>query len=304
MNHLPFDKPGRFFRGNLHTHTTKSDGRLSAADVCAYYRDAGYSFVALTDHFMERFRYPITDDAGLHAADFITLTGAELHAGTTIASGIWHILSVGIPADFAPNLPDETGPQIAARALETGAYVACAHPAWYNLTEADVRSLGPVDAIEIYNGISADHNDRADSCYMLDVMLAQGFRYFACATDDSHFHEKHADVLRGWVQVRAETLTREAILAALKAGHYYSSTGPEIYDVEFKGKTRVVVRCSPAADVFVTGIGPLSRVARGAGLRAVEIALDNFDSPYCRVTVRDARGGHAWTNPIWFDQRA
>ena len=27
--------------------------------------------------------------------------------------------------------------------------------------------------------------------------------------------------------------------------------------------------------------------------------LKDFDSPCCRVTVRDARGGRAWSNPIW-----
>ncbi len=300
MPALPFALPGRFYRGNLHTHSTRSDGRQTVAAVCAYYRDAGYGFVALTDHFMAQYGYPITDDASLHSDDFITLPGAELHAGQTLVSGIWHILAVGLPADFAPNLADETGPQIAARALAAGAYVACVHPAWYNLTEADVVSLGPVHAIEIYNGISADHNDRADSCSMLDIMLAQGRRYLACATDDAHFHEKHADVLRGWVQVRAEALTREAILNALKAGHYYSSTGPEIYDVQLT-RGHVIVRCSPATDIFVTGIGALARVARGAGLRSAEIALNNFDSPYCRITVRDRHGERAWTNPIWFD---
>ena len=301
MRNLPFDQPGRFYRGNLHTHTTRSDGRLPPAEVCAYYRAVGYDFVALTDHFMERYHYPLTDDASLEADDFITLVGAELHAGETIASGIWHILAVGLPPDFKPNLPDETGPQIAARARAAGAYVAAAHPAWYNLSEADVLALGAVDAIETYNGISADHNDRPDSWYMLDVLLAQGHRYFACATDDAHFHERHSDVVRGWVQVKSESLTRAAVLAALKAGHYYSSTGPQIHDVRIVPGRRAYVRCSPASDIFVTGTGALSRMSRGSGLRSVEIGLEGFDSPYCRVTVRDAHGGRAWTNPIWFD---
>ncbi|HVU14003.1 MAG TPA: hypothetical protein VHD90_22145, partial [Phototrophicaceae bacterium] len=61
MNSLPFDKPGRFYRGNLHTHSTRSDGRLSPELVCRFYREAGYDFLAITDHFMERYGYPITD---------------------------------------------------------------------------------------------------------------------------------------------------------------------------------------------------------------------------------------------------
>jgi len=29
MHKQPFDKPGQWFRGNLHTHSTRSDGRLT-----------------------------------------------------------------------------------------------------------------------------------------------------------------------------------------------------------------------------------------------------------------------------------
>ena len=42
------DKP--FYRGNTHCHTTRSDGRRSPEEVIALYREAGYDFLALTDH--------------------------------------------------------------------------------------------------------------------------------------------------------------------------------------------------------------------------------------------------------------
>lgn len=301
MHNLPFDKPGKFWRGNLHTHSTRSDGTQPPQEVCRYYRALGHHFVALTDHFMPRYNYPITDDASLHTDDFITLTGAELHAGAIITGDMWHILAVGLPADFAPNLDGEDGPAITRRALDTGAYVAVAHPAWYNLTEADVLSLGQdVHAIEIYNGISADANDRADSVYMLDVMLAQGYRYNACATDDAHFHLRYRDVGLGWVQVRSETLTRAGILDALKAGHYYSSTGPQIHDIQVYPGDKIIVRCSPATAVHVVGKGASAKQTFGTNLREAELSLRGFTSPYCRITVRDASGKRAWSNPIWF----
>lgn len=300
MHNLPFDKPGRFWRGNLHTHTDRSDGTLPAEAVCDYYRDNGYHFIALTDHFMERFGYPLTDAPSRRSEAFLPIVGAELHAGNTTASGLWHILAVGLPSDFPGNLADEDGPAIAARALAAGAFVAAAHPAWYNLCEADVISLGLVHAIEIFNGISIDHNDRADSWYMLDTLLAQGYRYLACATDDAHFHPRHADVMRGWVQVKAEELTRDAIVTALKAGHFYSSTGPQILNIE-ASRERVVVECSPVNSIFVTGKGWLARQQHGNGLRRAEFELGDFGD-YCRVTVRDSSGGRAWSNPIWFDE--
>ena len=38
------------FRGDLHTHTTRSDGAETPATVCANYRKKGYDFIAITDH--------------------------------------------------------------------------------------------------------------------------------------------------------------------------------------------------------------------------------------------------------------
>ncbi|MFN8565692.1 MAG: hypothetical protein U0703_29595 [Anaerolineae bacterium] len=126
MNNLPFSKPGRFYRGNLHTHSTRSEGRLPPDAVFRFYRDMGYDFLALTDHFMEQYRYPITDTTPYRTDDFTTILGAELHAPQTLTDELWHILAVGLPHDFAPNLPGETGPLLAARALEAGAFVAAA----------------------------------------------------------------------------------------------------------------------------------------------------------------------------------
>jgi hypothetical protein len=301
MRNLPFDKPGRFWRGNLHTHSTASDGTLTPEQVCRYYREAGYDFLAITDHFMQNYGFTITDTCHYQRDDFVTLLGAELHTGVTELGLLWHILAVGLPLNFPPNLPDETGPEIAARALESGAFVAAAHPEWYGLTENDVLSLGAVDAIEVFNATSVDHNDKPAGWYMLDVLLMRGKRYFACATDDAHFKNRN-DSLRGWVMVKSEVLLPEAILVALKAGQYYSSTGPQIFDVQVVPHEKVIVRCSPANAVFVTGHGSLSGKTLGSGILETEISIKHFtDSPFCRVTVRDEFGGRAWTNPIWFE---
>ena len=56
-----FTAPGRFWRGNLHTHSTRSDGVLEPEEVCRRYRAEGYDFLALTDHFVGRYGYPIVD---------------------------------------------------------------------------------------------------------------------------------------------------------------------------------------------------------------------------------------------------
>lgn len=300
MDTLPFNKPGQFYKGNLHTHSTQSDGKLTPEQVCAVYRQGGYDFLSITDHFLAAYNFPLTDTRMHDTADFITLPGAELHAGRTELGHLWHILAVGLPFDFAPPTAEETGPQIAMRAMTAGAYVAVAHPYWYILTEGDVLSLGPVHAIEVINGTSHDHNDKIDSWYMMDLMTARGHRYTACATDDAHFNPARGDVFLGWVQVKSEALTTEAILTALKAGHYYSSTGPEIYDVQVFPGEKVVVHCSPAERIFITGHGWTAVHAYGNGLMHAELNIEKFESPYGRITVRDAQGRRAWSNPFWF----
>lgn len=300
MIDLPFDKPGRFWRGNIHSHSSMSDGLLSPEAVCRVYRDAGYNFVAVTDHFSAEYDFPITDTRSFWSEEFITLIGAELHAGATSFGEQWHILAVGLPLTFEQNQPAESAPYLAGRALAAGAYVAVAHPHWYNLTEVDICSLGPVHAVETYNGTAIDDSDRAEGWYILDNLLAQGSRYLACTTDDAHFLPERADALRAWVWVKSETLRPEAILTALKSGHYYSSTGPQIHDLQIKPGNKLVVRCSPSDRVFVTGRGANFVSAYGVNMVEAEVSLKKFNSPYCRVTVRDAQGRKAWSNPIWF----
>jgi len=301
MQNLPFTQPGRFWKGNLHTHSTASDGRLSAEAVCRRYREAGYRFIAMTDHFMQKYNFPLTHTHAYRTDDFTTLLGAELHTGRPELGDTWHILAVGLPPDFAPTAPDEAPMQLAQRALATGAYVALAHPAWYALTERDVAALGKVDAVEIINGTAIDHNDRADSWHMADILLGRGERYLVCATDDFHGKPDRHDFARGWVQVKSEGLDPASLLTALKAGHYYSSSGPEIYDIQVTPGEKVTVHCSPAERVFVTGIGSRSVAVGGHISTEFELSLEKFVSPYARITVRDRHGGRAWSNPIWFD---
>lgn len=128
MHNLPFDKPGKFFKGNLHTHSTRSDGLLTPEAVCRVYREAGYNFLAVTDHFSGEYYYPITDTKPYRDDNFTTILGAELHAPATELGDDWHILAVGLPADFARTQPGESGAGLAGRALASGAFVAAAHP--------------------------------------------------------------------------------------------------------------------------------------------------------------------------------
>jgi hypothetical protein len=255
VKNLPFDKPGRFYKGNLHAHSSNSDGPRRPEVLARLYREAGYDFLAITDHFRQRYGFPITDTRPYRSEGFITLLGAELHAPATALGEDWHILAVGLPFDFPPRGPSESGSGLARRAMETGAFVGIAHPAWYGLTPADAESLeGAAHAVEVYNHSASEDNDRSDGWYLADALLAEGCRIGAYTADDAHLREGAWDAFGGWVQVRSESLEPEAILSALKAGRYYSSQGPEIQAVEV-GKRSLMVACSPARAVFLGGRG-------------------------------------------------
>ncbi|MFD5766374.1 CehA/McbA family metallohydrolase [Streptomyces sp. NPDC127049] len=296
MEDLPFNRPGRFWRGNLHTHSDQSDGALPPEEVCRVYRDAGYDFLAVTDHFKAAYGFPLTDTRPFRTPGFTTLLGAELHAPRTEFSPEWHVLAVGLPLGFAPPGPSETARRLARRARAAGAFIGMAHPAASLLTEADAESLDAAHAVEVHNALSA-REGRGDSWHLTDVLLNRGRRLSAYAADDAHFQPQDPPGCAAWVQVRAASLDPEALLAALKAGHYYASTGLELRDIRLR-RGVLSVRCSPARKVMVTGGVPGVLLVEGEGLTECALPVGMFGGGYCRVTVEDARGGCAWSNPI------
>ena len=296
MENLPFGRPGRFYRGNLHTHTTNSDGRLAVDEVIRTYARNGYDFVAITD----RYQFPVTDTRALRTPEFTTLIGAELHTPALANGEPWHIVAVGLPFDFAPTAPSETGPELAARAVAAGAFVGIAHPAWYGVTLEDARGIEAAHAVEVYNETCAMLNDRGESWYVLDTLLAEGRRLTAYGADDAHFREEKPDAFGAWVWVRAEALEPEALLDALKAGHFYTSQGPRLHDIRIDGEG-IEIECSPVIGMHVVGARAASYHAHGRGLTHCRFPLDHFQGSYCRVTVVDAAGKRAWSNPIWLD---
>jgi histidinol phosphatase-like PHP family hydrolase len=298
VHDLPFDRPGRFWRGNLHTHSDRSDGALPPDQVIRLYREAGYDFVSITDHFRAEYSFPLTDTRALRTSTFTTLLGAELHAPRTEFSSEWHIITAGLPFGFTPPGPGESGPELARRARAAGAFIGMAHPAASLLTLSDAESLDAAHAVEVYNALAAQE-DRGDSWYLCDLLLGRGRRLGVYAADDAHFQPADPPGCAAWVQVRTESLDPAALLTALKAGHYYSSTGPEIHHVRIHDGM-ITVRCSPASRILVTGSVPGKQVEAGIALTECSLPLDMFrPSAYIRVTVIDVVGQRAWSNPIW-----
>ncbi len=174
-------------KGNLHAHTTFSDGRHPIEEVVARYRDLGYDFLAITDHDDR-----IQDDYWLR-----------------IPPGDDRMLILpGVELDYRPLLQHVgkvTGDQETLYILN--------HPARYALTvEQIVRRIRgisrdglPIQAVEITDtGIYQPQYD-VDAIVLPKV-----------ATDDSHGAD---DIGRAWIEVNAAR-SADAILRAIKAGDF------------------------------------------------------------------------------------
>lgn len=308
-----FSAPGRFWRGNLHTHSTASDGALPPDEVCRRYRAAGYDFLCLSDHFVGAFDFPLTDTRSHRDAEFTTLIGAEVHAGRLANGEIWHLLAVGLPFDFArPDVPGfeagpscESGPALASRCRAAGAFVAIAHPQWYGLGAEEAALIEAAHAVEIYNHASHVTTDRADGTAVWDALLSRGRRLSGCATDDAHFFDP--DHFGGWVMVKAEANTPEALLEALKAGRYYATQGPQLQALAIDDDT-LVVATSPVRHLVALGAAAASvqiRPTAGLMLTRARVPLAPFAAGgWVRLVAVDDAGRRAWSNPVFLSESA
>ena len=66
------------------------------------YKNAGYDFMMLSDHFMGQYNWPVADTRALRSNNFTTIIGSELHAPQTQVGELWHIVAAGLPLDFPP----------------------------------------------------------------------------------------------------------------------------------------------------------------------------------------------------------
>lgn len=284
----PFARPGRWLKGNLHTHTSQSDGLYSPDQAIAWYQAHGYDFIALTDHWV------LTTGQSLGA--FTTVTGAELHGAT------YHLLTLGLRSLPDRALADDEQAVIDHVRREGGLAIA-AHPYWTGQTSADLAPLEGLLGLEVFNAVCEAMAGLGHGRVHWDNLLAAGKRLWGLAVDDVHW--RHGAQGQAFVMVRAVENSEEAILTALAAGAFYASTGPVIDDLLVLAlpETGPVlrVRCSPCQSITFHATGPLGHrfmAAPGERLHGAEWPLSHAQG-YLRVECRDERGCIAWSNPLF-----
>lgn len=221
----------------LHSHTTRSDGESTPEEILEIYEKHGYDVFCFTDH---RKSAPVSQ----WKSSMLLIPGMEFHpAGPR---GItWHIVSYGIPEELEDlsALPVQDGID---KVVELGGLCHAAHPAWSEIRSTDILPLKNIIGFEIYNSV-ADEIGRADSTQTMLELWSAGRLLAPLGVDDIH-HRSIACL--AWTMVMAEKRDRESILAALKNGMFYASTGPEFYRIEFDG-LRMRADFSPCRQVFI-----------------------------------------------------
>jgi len=291
----PFEANGRWLKGGIHIHTTASDGGVTPADALAVYKRYGYDFLVFGDHWCIT---AARDPAG----NLLVIPGAEYDARFPQEPNGFHFMAVGMQEGHAEALRSvRENPHAMAEALQGMCdYLVLAHPYWSALTPETIAALPAAAALEVYNHGCELEDELGYSMYVWDQLLSRGRRWDAVAVDDCHW--RRDDHCGGWVMVKAKANTTADVIAALKAGRFYSTCGPEIHEVQFLRPRRLRVRTSPARAILFRSNGALGNgrhASAGGTITEAEHELPDR-SAFVRIEVTDAAGRKAWTNPFYF----
>ena len=318
---------GIFYKANLHSHSTVSDGTLTPAQMRDLYQSNGYSVLAYTDHWHFVTHNDLSDDTFLalngveDAADetgqpdfhdrccdicFIALRREQtLHPLQDSAS----VSGDGSYAAFHPSYCTRDINRMIRTGVKNGFFATYNHPTWSLENYARYQTYKGMHAMEIFNYSSAVDGYGEYNPEIYDDLLRGGRRIFCIASDDNHNRApgtRHWDSFGGFTMIGAPSLSYEDVTAALLQGNFYASRGPLIRALWVDTDDQSVhIVCEGAKKLVITRSGRRCRAvyAEEEGKRFLEevrFSVDPTDD-YFRVTVFDENGLTADTNAYFVD---
>ena len=275
----PIVRGRRWYRGELHLHSTHSDGAWTPADIAAAARPRELDFMVLSDH-----------NTTSSYAEFRALVRPEtlVIPGTELTTYNGHCLAIGVEdwIDWRTGLDGRSIDDTARAVREAGGIFVVAHP---DAMPDDVctgcrwthEGFDPAlaHAVEIWGGLWDGAEEENEGCVALwRCWLDAGHRLAATAATDAH-RPKDWEGAVPLTYVLADELSRAAILDAIRAGRTYVSSGPELHledagdalvarcaGAPAEAELRIVAAGSPdvAARVSVSGVTRAPRGARWA----------------------------------------
>ncbi len=274
---------GFWLRGNLHSHTTNSDGRFSLEELCRRYEEKGYDFLVVTDHDK------VTPLDGVDTS-LILISGSEVTAGGG------HIVAVATSVPFDPRQDRQA---IIDQVISSGGVPILAHPNWSthfcHWTQEELERLQRYAGIEVFNGNILRDSGSPLASDRWDRLLSQGRKVFAYGTDDTH---NELDVANGWTMVWVTSRSVSEIVRSLATGQCYASSG--VFFEELLVKDGVISVTTRNADriAFVGRNGRWLYWTNGSKAR---YRVDGNEI-YVRVEAYGPFSSCAWSQPYWIDQ--
>ena len=194
-----FKNNGNWYKGNLHSHTTISDGKMTPEQSVEVYNEHGYNFLALSEHDI------YTDYRKQYNTDnFIMIPAIEASAilyqeeGSSKRLEIHHLHGILGTSEMQKNakaplfthmehVPPqkhygtwrgrEISQEIADMLRDRGCVVTYNHPIWSRVTEEEFIYTEGVQALEIFNyNTVLESNTGYDVTYAPDGKEDQRFR--------------------------------------------------------------------------------------------------------------------------------
>ena len=297
-----------FAKGNLHTHSTVSDGDVPPEVVYAWYRDHGYAFVALTDH---NTRVDPASYANLTSPSFTILAGEEITmsgAGKQVhVNGI--CIDEAIPGgDFATARAalDHAVGEIAKQ----NGVALINHPNFdWALKAGDIARTHGARLLEVWSGHpyvwTLGDDGRPSHEELWEEALSSGLDIAPAGVDDAHRFlpvvgdEKPALPGQAFVEVFGDDTSEQALCEHLRAGDVYASNGATIGRLRVTDRAITVWPSDHHAKVeFIGKDGKMLATVMTNADSLAEYALSGGES-YVRARITDRSGRLAFT-PAFF----
>ncbi|MBQ8550427.1 MAG: PHP domain-containing protein [Clostridia bacterium] len=302
MKKYLFNPENKFYKANLHCHTTVSDGQFTPAEIKERYMAEGYSIVAYSDH--DR----VVPHPELMDENFIPLTAGEyslndrpdtVYPWYTIQTYHLNFISKDINAkEFLDWDKNQYGVESVNRLIEEasarGYICQYNHPRWSMQVPQDFIGLD-IFSFEIYNTAAEDDLFCGDGEYEYELFCRAGGKCGVAANDDNHRERHH---FGGFTMVSAPSLTYDNVIKALENGDSYATCGPLIKELYVEDGV-LHIKTSPCSRIGVLTDSRCHGCAEGKDMESAEIALD-FPHEYIRIVVCDDMGRRAWTR-AYFD---
>lgn len=323
-----FTEEGNWYKGNLHSHTVNSDGKLTPQEAVMLFREHGYHFLCFSEHDL------YTDyRAEFDREDFIILPGLEASVSLIEEKDarVWRkthhihgmlgtkdmqnmaikpLLKHMEPMPPVVRTGNWDGAGEAQRLVDElkarGCITTYNHPIWSRVEEHEFVDTEGVWAVEIFNYGTENESKTGYDTVHWDRMLRAGKHILAFASDDNHNHGDFDDACGGYIMVKSEELSHESIVKNMIAGNYYSSSGPEIYEWGIQNGA-AYVKCSPVYRIdFI--VGNVINYGGSTVCKKVEETIQKGaytlrgHEDYIRVECTDKYGKTAWSNPIYLSK--